>query len=234
MDKNKLSSNVLKPKVPFYCLRYAGDIFIFGHCSWLQLKQVQLLLVEFLSLRGLSIYNSGTFLGKVFAPGQQFSYLGFSFIFPDYVNSLKLEYGKYTKLRYTVKSVGASKYSLLQRSSAFLLIERAGFKRFKIMLKRQLSRANSGLSVGSMIDKVNLILKSYISYFLLTSTIRIQLMSINNLVYRLFYSYLLRKFSSTPRVYSYIKKHFIENNRFKVGSHVLLRVHDIKPRDGLI
>jgi hypothetical protein len=52
---------------------------------------------------------------------------------------------------------------------------------------------------------------------------------LNNLLHKLFYKYLLRKYSSTPKIYSYIKINFIDQNRFTAKNKVLLRVTDIKP-----
>ena len=72
-------------------------------------------------------------------------------------------------------------------------------------------------------------LKDFLNYYNLTVTIKKQLLSINNLLHKLFYKYLLRKFSSVPKIYRFIKTNFIDQNRFKDENKVLLRVTDINP-----
>jgi hypothetical protein len=50
---------------------------------------------------------------------------------------------------------------------------------------------------------------------------------LNNLLHKLFYKYLLRKFSSTPKIYTFIETKFRSQNRFTAGNKVLLKVNDI-------
>ena len=59
------------------------------------------------------------------------------------------------------------------------------------------------------------------------------MLPINNLLHKLFYKYLLRKFSSVPKIYSFIKTNFIDQNRFKDENKVLLRVTDINPLESV-
>jgi hypothetical protein len=56
-----------------------------------------------------------------------------------------------------------------------------------------------------------------------------QLFPLNNLLRKLFYKYLLRKYSSVPKIYSHIKTNFRNQNRFIAKSKVLFKTTDLIP-----
>ena len=72
-----------------------------------------------------------------------------------------------------------------------------------------------------------------LNYYNLTATTKKQLLPINNLLHKLFYKYLLRKFSSVPKIYTFIKTNFRDQNRFKDENKVLLKVTDINPLESV-
>jgi hypothetical protein len=113
------------------------------------------------------------------------------------------------------------------------LVSKLSLKKFKDNLKKQLSKKHSYLQVDRMIDSLNTMIRSFLNYFNITSTISTQLLPINDLLHKLFYKYLLRKFSSMPKIYTHIKKNFKEGNRFSSKSKILLRVNDIKPLESV-
>lgn len=215
-----------------FCIRYADDILILGKCLKSYVKKIQTLLLTFLSQRGLTIKNASIFQCKRFKPGMSFDYLGFTFKYPN-LNSASFDKGKYTKLEFTPMSITSGTLSRYSRSEPYLLVKSSSLKKLKNFLRVQLSKKNSYLSVKTMIDKLNTILKGSLNYFSLVATIKKQLLPINNLLHKLFYKYLLQKFSSVPKIYSFIKTNFIDQNRFKDGKKVLLRVSDINPLESV-
>jgi hypothetical protein len=52
---------------------------------------------------------------------------------------------------------------------------------------------------------------------------------LNDLLNKLFYKYRLRRFSSKPKIYTFIRTNFRNQNRFVSKSKVLLRVGDVNP-----
>lgn len=215
-----------------FCIRFEDKILILGKCLKSHVKKIQTLLVSFLSQRGLEIKNASIFQGKRFKPGMSFDYLGFTFKYPN-LDSASFDKGKYTKFEFTPMSVTSGTLSKYSRSSPYLLVKNSSLKILKNSLRVQLSKKNGYLSVKTMIDKLNTILRGSLNYFNLTATIKNQLLPINNLLHKLFYKYLLRKFSSVPKIYSFIKTNFIDQNRFKDGNKVLLRVGDINPFESI-
>jgi hypothetical protein len=120
-------------------------------------------------------------------------------------------------------------FSVYYRSKPYLLVKKQCLKKLKDSLKIQLSRRNSYISIEIMIDKVNTLLRGALNYYNLTRTTKKQLLPLNNLLHKLFYKYLLRKFSSTPKIYTFIKTNFTNQNRFIAKNKSLLKVSDINP-----
>lgn len=215
-----------------FCVRYVDDMLILGKCLKLHIKKIQSLLIRFLSYRGLEIKNPLIFQGKRFKPGVSFDYLGFTFKYPNF-NSVSFDKGKYTKLGFNPMRVVDKTLVRYSRSSPYLLVKNSFLKGLKNSLRTQLSKKNCYLSVKTMIDKVNATLKNFLNYCNLTATIKKQLLPINNLLHKWFYRYLLRKFSSVPKIYSFIKTNFRDQNRFKDKNKVLLKVTDINPLESV-
>ena len=65
----KPSSSNSHTYLQIFCVRYADDILILGKCLKSHVKQIQSLLITFLSQRGLEIKNACAFQGKRFKPG---------------------------------------------------------------------------------------------------------------------------------------------------------------------
>ena len=228
----KPSSSNSNTYLQVFCIRYADDILILGKCLDLHIKKIQSLLITFLSQRGLEIKSASMFQGKRFKPGTSFDYLGFTFKYPD-LDSASFDKGKYTKLEFNPMSVAGKISSKYSRSGPYLLVKSSSLKKLKNSLRVQLSKKNGYLPVKVMIDKVNTILRGSLNYYNFTATTKKQLLSINNLLHKLFYKYLLRKFSSVPKIYSFIKTNFKDQNRFKDENKVLLRVTDINPLESV-
>jgi hypothetical protein len=68
-----------------------------------------------------------------------------------------------------------------------------------------------------------------LNYYNFTSTTKNQLLPLNDLLHKLFYKYLLRKFSSKPKIYTFIKTNFRSQNKFTSKNKILLRVGDVNP-----
>lgn len=228
----KPSSSNSHTYLQVFCVRYADDILILGKCLKSHVKQIQSLLITFLSQRGLEIKNACAFQGKRFKPGTFFNYLGFTFKFPN-LDSASFDKGKYTKLEFNPMSVADGIFSRYSRSGPYLLIQSSSLKKLKDSLRVQLSKKNAHLPVKTMIDKVNTVLRGTLNYYNFTMTTQKQLLSINNLLHKLFYKYLFRKFSSVPKIYSFIKTKFIDQNRFKDENKISLRITDVKPLESV-
>lgn len=218
---NQMSQNFLS------CVRYCGSVFIFGHCTWVTLKKIQTYLKTFLITRGFHLKIFERFFGSVFEPGSRFSYLGFKFIFPN-SNSYNLNIGKYTKMRYTPRSLKFISGLKSIRSLIFILITPKCFKQLNFLLKKQLSRRNSSLPVKMMIDSLNLILVKSLNYFLIATSIQLQVSYLNHLIYRFFFKYLIQKFKSVPKTFTYIRKSFIKAGSFIEDNSILLKTYQIK------
>lgn len=197
-----------------FCVRYVDDILILGKCLKLHVKKIQKLLVIFLSQRGLEIKNALMFQGKCFKPGASFDYLGFTFKYPK-SDLISFNKEKYTKTQFNLISVGDGKLLKHSKSGLCLLIKSICVKKLKNFLRVRLCKKNSNFSVKTMVGQVNAILKSFLNYYNLTTATKKQWLSIKNLLHKLFYKYLLRKFSSVPKIYSFIKINFINQNCFK-------------------
>lgn len=226
-DKEPTKS-VSRTYLQVFCVRYADDILILSKCTKSHLKKIQHLLIEFLDRRGLEIKNSSVFQGKRFKPGSSIEYLGFKFKYPN-LNKSSFDKGKYTKFEFNPMSITDGTFSRYSRSGPYLLIQNRRLKILKDSLKIQLNRKNSYLPVELMIDQVNIILRSALNYYNLTSSTKNQLLPLNDLLHKLFYKYLLRKFSSKPKIYTFIRTNFRNQNRFVSKKKVLLRVSDVNP-----
>lgn len=224
----KSSNSNMYTYLKVFCIRYVDNILILGNCLKQHINKIHDLLLKFLSQRGLEDQKVNMSPGACFKPGTSFDYLSFTFKYPN-VNSKSFNKGKYTKLEYNPMIVARKTVSKYSRSGPYLMIKSCFLKNLKNCLKVQLSKKYVYLSVKGMIDKLNNILRDFLNYYNLTNTIIKQLLPLNNLLHKLFYKYLLRKFSSSPKIYRYIKTNYIDQNRFKIGNTVLLRVTDIKP-----
>lgn len=191
------------------------------------MKKIQKLLVTFLKKLSLTIKTPEIFQGRLFKPGSSFKYLGFKFIYPN-LNNLNFDKGKFTQVEYTPISVAAGKATRYSRSGPYILIQNRSFDNIKTKLKTQLNFKNSYLAPEVMIDKLNLILKGCLNYYNLFGSLTKQLLSLNDLLHRFFYKYLLRRYSSKPKIYSFLRKEFRKEKRFSAKNKVLLRVTDVK------
>jgi retron-type reverse transcriptase len=224
----KLSRSVSRAYIQLFCIRYADDILILAKCLKVHMKKIQELLVTFLNKISLSIKSPSIFQGRLFKPGSSFEYLGFKFIYP-HLNKPNFDKGKFTKVKYTPMSVATGEATRYSRSGPYLLVQNRSFDNIKTKLKTQLNAINSYVPPDVMIDKLNSILRGALNYYNLTGTITKQLLPLNDLLHRFFYKYLLRRYSSKPKIYTFIRKNFRKDKRFSAENKVLLRVTDVKP-----
>jgi hypothetical protein len=135
----KSSSSTFHAYLQVFCVRYADDILILGKFLKSHVKEIQSLLIKFLSQRGLKIKNASEFQGKRFKPGNSFNYLGFMFKYPN-LNSASFDKGKYTKLEFNPMSVADGTFSRYSRSGPYLLVQSSSLRKLKNSLKVQLSK----------------------------------------------------------------------------------------------
>jgi hypothetical protein len=208
-----------------FCVRYVDDVLILGKCLKMHAKSIQCLFVNFLNKRGLTIKDPLVFQGKLFAPGSSIKYLGFMLIYPNF-NKFKFNTRRDTSLKRAPVSVGKM-FFRYPRFSPYVLIQARCLKNLKNILKGQLSRKNSCLDVSRMIDCINIILKQSLGYCNISFMPKKQFSSLNDLLHKLFYKYLFRKYSSVPKIYSYIKTNFRNQGKFTVRSKVLFKTTNI-------
>lgn len=226
ITKNPLNGKVLNRPTELYSIRYAENLLIIAKCNLVDLEPVQEALDSFLKERGLVVKNLNAFKGQTFKPGSRFAYLGFSFLLPD-LKSSKIGIGRYTKKQYNPASVGYSNSTHDTRSKLLLLIEPRVMAAIKLRFKKLISARNTPYSVSIMIAKVNLLLRGFVTLFKITRSISKQLESLNDLIHRLFYKYLRRKFSSVPRFYQVIKANYLFKGTFCAEGVKLLKVHQV-------
>lgn len=220
---NKLIYSASYASLKVFCVRYADEVLILGKCLKLHAKRIQSLFVEFLDQRGLKIKNGSTFHSKRLKPDFSINYLGFTFKYPN-ISSGLFSKKKFTKAKFNPISTSDKILSRYFQAESYLLFFNSFFKKLKITLKVQLSRRNNYLTVEKMIDEINTTLITALNCCDSIWIAKKQLLPINNLLHKLFYKYLLRKFSSVPKTYEFIKMNFMHQNRFKSGSKILLRL----------
>lgn len=113
------------------------------------------------------------------------------------------------------------------RRSLCVLIKNCAIKNLKNELKEQLSKKSSRLLVDQMIGYLNIILINSFKHYNISFTAVRQFFPLNNLLHKLFYKYLLRKYSSLPKIYSYIETHFKNQGKLMANNKFLLRITGI-------
>ena len=108
--------------------------------------------------------------------------------------------------------------------SLHVRIRNRGIRNLRDKLKVLFSKKNSCLAVGQIIGYLNMILTNSFKQHDICFTIMVQFFSLSNLLHKLFYKYLLRKYSSLPKFYSNINPHFKNQGRFNIKNQFLLRV----------
>lgn len=111
--------------------------------------------------------------------------------------------------------------------SLHVRIRNRGIRNFRDKLKVLFSKKNSCLAVGQIIGYLNMILTNLFKQHDIRFTIMIQLFSLSNLLHKLFYKYLLRKYSSLPKIYSHINPQFKNQGRFNIKNQFLFRITSI-------
>ena len=108
------------------------------------------------------------------------------------------------------------------RRDFYVLVQNRGIKIFKDKLKTWLSKKNSCLAVGIIISDLNAILINLFKHYSTSVAIKKQFFLLNDLLHKLFYKYLLRKYSSSPKTHSYIKTQLEFRCKFAAKNKFLL------------
>lgn len=174
--------------------------------------------------RGLTIKNTLVLQGKLFKPDSSLKYFDSKL---TYYNLNKFNFGRDTSIQVKYTPVVAGVRVLFLRClylGFYALIQSRSIKDFRDELKMQLSKKNSGLAVDKMISNLNTILTNLCKYYDTNIAIKKHFFLLNDLVHKLFYKYLLRKYSSLPKIYSYIKTQFKFRGKFAAKNEFLFRV----------
>lgn len=221
----KRSINCVDLKV--FCVKYFSDIIVWSKCLKKHVKDIQRWLINFLKQRGLTIKNTLVFQGKSFKPGSYLKYLGSKLIYSN-LNKFNICSLIPTNIKCMPVAVGVKILYLryLQRSF-HVLVQNCGIKIFRDKLKGQLSKKNSCLSVDKMISDLNTILINLFRHYSTSITIKKQFFLLNDSLHKLFYKYLLRKYSSLPKIYSYLKTQFEFRGSFAAKNKFLVKITGI-------
>jgi hypothetical protein len=227
VNKCKIFSDWSKVGVRVY--RYLDALLILGKASQEHFIGIYKRLVLFLKDRGLNLKEKETSIG-VFLPGAKFEFLGFQFQFANSkINRGKCIFYSFLKPLMVLKGLHAARY----RDSLFITICPKSYKLIMLKFKSLFTRNRVGLSVEILIKNYNEWLTGIVTYFGVTRSTRIQLMKFDNLAYLKFKELLLRKFSSKPKVRTFVrKKYFTSNYLIKNGDTIQLKVQDIIPYEG--
>jgi hypothetical protein len=191
------------------------------------MKKIRLVVLSFLKKTSIVVKIPEKFPWKLFKSGSSINFLGFKLVFPD-GNKSKLNRSKSTKATSNYINAEPQKVSSYLYNSPYLLVQNRLLESLKSRIKTQLNLRYSYLPLNTMIVRLNSILINFLNYFNITFTITKQLLPLNNLLHKLFYKYLLYKYSSKPKIYSFIQKTFRVKKHFVIGNLVLLKVGDVK------
>lgn len=184
-------------------------------------------MINFLKQRGLTIKNTLVLQGKPFRPGSSLRYLSFKLIYSN-LNKFNFSKDEPTRSDRTPAGIGVKVVSSgYLRRSFYVLIQNRGIRNLRDKLKARLSKKNSGLAVNQMISDLNTILVNSFKYYNMGITVKRQLFSLNDLLHKLFYKYLLRKYSSLPKIYSCIDAQLRYQGKFTAKNKFLLRITGI-------
>jgi retron-type reverse transcriptase len=220
------------PIVRVRVYRYADDILILGKASQEHFMSIYKRLVLFLKDRGLSLKGKEDPV-EVFLPEAKFEFLGFQFQFANYKNS-KINRGKYTRYSFSepfmvLRGLQMAGY----RDGLFITIRSKSYKSMILKFKLLFARNRVGLPVETLIKDYNKWLIGVVTYFGITRSTRIQLMKLNHFAYFKFKKLLLRKFSSKPKLRTFLReKYFTSDYLVKDGYTIQLKVQDVIPHGG--
>ena len=221
------------PIVRVRVYRYADDILILGKASKEHCMSIYKRLVLFLKDRGLSLKGKED-LVEVFLPEAKFEFLGFRFQFANYKNS-KINRGKYTRYSFSepftaLRGLQMARY----RDGLFITIRPKSYKSMILKFKLLFACSRVGLPVETLIKDYNEWLTGVVTYFGITRSTRIQLMKLNHFAYFKFKKLLLRKFSSKPKLRTFLReKYFTSDYLVKDGYTIQLKVQDVIPHGGI-
>lgn len=227
--KNYSDSPIVRVRV----YRYADDILILGKASQEHCMSIYKRLVLFLKDRGLSLKGKED-LVEVFLPEAKFEFLGFRFQFANYKNS-KINRGKYTRYSFSEPFMVLRGFQMARyRDGLFITIRPKSYKSMILKFKLLFARSRVGLPVETLIKDYNEWLTGVVTYFGITRSTRIQLMKLNHFAYFKFKKLLLRKFSSKPKLRTFLReKYFTSDYLVKDGYTIQLKVQDVIPYGGI-
>lgn len=230
VNQYKNPSDWSKTRIRVY--RYADDILILGKASQEHFTSIYKRLVLFLKDRGLSLKEKEDPV-EIFLPGAKFEFLGFQFHFANYKSS-KINRGKYTRYSFSetfmvLRGHHKSRY----RDGLFITIRPKSYKLIILKFKSLFAPNRVGLPVETLIKDYNKWLEGVIKNFGVTRSTRTQLMKLNHFAYLKFKKLLLRKFSSKPKLRTFLrKKYFTSDYLVKDGGTIQFKAQDVIPHGG--
>jgi len=223
------------------CIRFIDDILIIGKSDEGTFELLFDKLKFFLKERGLFIKDENLTSFKKFEefkPGNSFEYLGFKFIYPD-INLRKFKNGKFTKYNicdFYSRLKGLNSVKSKQR--LLVIIRPKSLIKLKNKLREITNRNKAYLEVKEIIKKVNEIWVGFCNYFGISLQCRIQLKNIESFIINRIKKLLYWKFSSKPKMRTYVYNEYFFENTWKDGNFELktlkkLKVFNHKPLHSL-
>jgi hypothetical protein len=207
--------------------RHANNILVLGQASQEYFVSIYKHLILFLKNRGLSLKQKKKFI-RIFSPEARFEFFGFQFQFAACKNS-KINKGKDTRHSLVTQAKLLKGFQIERhRHSSFITICSQSYKLIILKFKSLFARNKVGFSVETLIKDYNKWLVSVVTYFGLTRTTWIQLTKFNHLAYLKFKKLLLRKFSSKPKLKTFLcEKYFNLDYLLKDGVITQLRAQNL-------
>lgn len=207
--------------------RHVNNILVLGQASQEYFVSIYKHLILFLKDRGLSLKQKKKFIG-IFSPEATFEFFGFQFQFAICKNS-KITKGKDTRHSLVTQAKLLKGFQIERhRHSSFITICPQSYKLIMLKFKSLFARNKVGFSVETLIKDYNKWLVSVVTYFGLTRTTWIQLTKFNHLAYLKFKKLLLRKFSSKPKLKTFLyEKYFNLDYLLKDGVIIQLKAQNL-------
>jgi hypothetical protein len=216
----RISKKHYLPKIEITYLRYANDIIFYGYHNKKIFSKIKKEITRFLTKRGFTIKSLNNIFQ--FKPKSAFLFLGHKYISPSKFRKQKLNNGRFTKKKYTLLNIVKNRFATNLRSRIFVTISPNAYKRFKYSIRKIFKKGHFYMSVAQVISILNKKMKSFVYSFLNTDKIRIQFNSLDNSIRKWFWKWLKKKYSSKPKLLTFLYEKFLNGNNFFTAEKKIL------------
>jgi hypothetical protein len=183
LEKDKMTYEHLNPRADIRCVRFADHVIFFGFHNSEIFEKIRIKVKFFLKARGLNIKKKTDNI-FLFRPGSQFKFLSFRIVFPSRFNRRKINFGKFTKKKFSPNNV-VSSLKFKVRSKIYLCIDSEAYRTFKIRMRNMFRKGYFNYSVDEFLKILNEKIIGFANYFSFSASIRIQLKKLDNEIFKL-------------------------------------------------